>query len=212
MKRGVLLFFSFVLLAVSGQTVLAGGGETKKKAGMQIPEARVAVIDIQAILRDSKAAQSLREQVDDETRKYRDRWVKRRDKIKDMQQDLERQRGLLSKDAFDKKYREWEKEATTFNREVKGREDELTLASNEALALLNQDLLKIIESLRKKSNVNLVLGRSQVLIMDNSMDLTKEALVNLDMVRPKIKLDIATASKKLKEAREKAAKENENAN
>ena len=151
MKRGILLFFGFVLLAVSGQTVLAGGGgAAKNKAGMQIPEARVAVIDIQAILRDSKAAQSLREQVDDETRKYRDRWVKRRDKIKDMQQDLERQRGLLSKDAFDKKYREWEKEATTFNREVKGREDELTLASNEALALLNQDLLKIIESLRKK--------------------------------------------------------------
>ena len=192
---------------MGGEIAFAGGGEAKDKAGMQIPEARVAVIDIQAILRDSKAAQSLREQVDDETRKYRDRWVKRRDKIKDMQQDLERQRGLLSQDAFDKKYREWEKEATTFNREVKGREDELTLASNEALALLNQDLLKIIENLRKKSNVNLVLGRSQVLIMDNSMDLTKEALVGLDKVRPKIKLDIATASKKLKEAREKAAQE-----
>ena len=204
-KYGMVVLTVLALVAFSGEA-FAGGDS--KKGKITVPETRVGVIDIQAILRDSKAAQSLREQVDKETRKYRDQWVKRRDRIKDMQQDLERQRGLLSQDAFDKKYREWEKEATAFNREVKGREDELTLASNEALSLLNEDLLKIIQQLKLKSNINLVVGRSQILIMDDKMDLTPHALKALDKARPKIALDIAKASERLKEAREKQQEQN----
>ena len=204
-KYGMIVLTVLALVALSGE---AFAGDSSKKGTITVPETRVGVIDIQAILRDSKAAQSLREQVDKETRKYRDQWVKRRDRIKDMQQDLERQRGLLSQDAFDKKYREWEKEATAFNREVKGREDELTLASNEALSLLNEDLLKIIQQLKLKSNINLVVGRSQILIMDDKMDLTPHALQALDKARPKIALDIAKASERLKEAREKQQEQN----
>ncbi|MBC6443855.1 MAG: OmpH family outer membrane protein [Alphaproteobacteria bacterium GM202ARS2] len=208
MRNYTMVVLAMLALVALPSESVAGGSSKGKKAEITVPGTRVGVIDIQAILRDSKAAQSLREQVDKETRKYRDQWVKRRDKIKDMQQDLERQRGLLSQDAFDKKYREWEKEATAFNREVKGREDELTLASNEALALLNEDLLKIIQQLKLKSNVNLVVGRSQVLIMDDQMDLTPHALKALDKARPKINLDIAKASEKLKEVREKQQQQN----
>ncbi|MBC6497785.1 MAG: OmpH family outer membrane protein [Alphaproteobacteria bacterium GM7ARS4] len=173
--------------------------------GMQVPEARIAVIDIQTILRDSEAAISLRKQVDNETRKYRDQWVKRRDKIKDMQQDLERQRNLLSQDAFQKKYREWEKEANDFNDEVKVHEEQLTLASNEALSVIHSDLIKIISALTVESNINIVLGREQVLLlMNNGMDITKEALEALNEQRPSVTLDVAAAAKKIREARERS--------
>ncbi len=153
-------------------------------------QTRIAVIDIQKILRESKSAISLREQLDEIRRTERDQIVKKEDALGDQQQDLNRQRNILSAEAYERKLRELERKAATLNRELEGRKQQIDIAFERSLAVIRTNLVAVVREIAQANGVNVVLAKSQVLLVGAELEITDESLRRLDKKLPKVSLEI----------------------
>ena len=160
-------------------------------------QTRIAVIDIQQILRESKSAISLREQLDEVRRTERDQIVEKEDSLGDQQQDLNRQRSILSAEAYERKLRELERKAATLNRELESRKQQIDAAFERSLAIIRTNLVAVVREIAQANGVNVVLAKNQVLLVGAELEITNESLERLDKRLPKVKLEIPGSSKKL---------------
>ncbi len=174
----------------------AAGQSAPQSTAFDPSQTRIAVIDIQAILRESKSAISLREQLDEVRRKERDQIVKKEDSLGDQQQDLNRQRSILSPEAYERKLRELERKAATLNRELESRKQQIDVAFERSLAIIRTNLVAVVREIAQANNVNIVLAKNQVLLVGAELEITSESLKRLDQKLPKVKLDIPGSGKK----------------
>jgi len=165
---------------------------------VEIPAPVIAVINVQYILREAKASANLRDQLDAVRRDERDEIAKREDKLRDSQQELNRQRTVLSPEAFDKKRREWESEASKYDLWAKGRKQILDVAFEKSLSVIQVALVEVVRKVSADSKINLVMAKNQVLLVDNEMDITKQALDGLNKALPTVKLELGATKAKAK--------------
>ncbi len=186
-------------VCITGSMALAGApdqkaGKTPSKkeavAGskIKVPPAYVAVIDVQKILLESKAAQDLRSQVDKQHRTDRDALEKQEDSLRDEQQSIEKQRSILSKEAYAEKVRAWEKKAAVLNREINKRRSKLEQESQRALADIQKELLKIVQEIALASNITMVVSTSQLVMAEKDVDITRHVLTMLNKRLEKVSL------------------------
>ena len=184
----VLLSCAFIMAPPVVAQEKAPEKKAEKKAVSNIPVPRIAVIDVQKILRDSKAAQALREQLDEERRKNRDEVSKQEDALRDSQQELNRQRTVLSAQAFEKKRQDWERQASDLNRDVESRKRKIDSSFEVSLAEIQGNLVNVVREIAKDQDITLVLAKTQVLLVSNEMDITGSALEELNKKLPSVKL------------------------
>lgn len=164
-------------------------------AAVVIPEPKIAVIDVQTIQRESKAAATLREQLDTHRREIRDQVAKLEDELRDAQRELSRQRSVLTPAAFEKKQREWERQASALNRDVEVRKQQLDIAFENSLAQIQNALVRVVRRISEEQEINIVLPKAMVWFFSADMDITSVALIGLDKELPSVKVDMGAAAK-----------------
>lgn len=152
-----------------------------------IPVPKIAMVDYQKILRESLAAQSLREQLDQVRRQERDKIAKLEDTLRDSRQEIDRQRTVLSPEKYEEKVREWERKSGEHVREAEKRKRALDIAFERSLGEIQYALIKAIRALSDEKKINLVFTRSQVLLVDPDMNITDEAMTRLNKELPSVK-------------------------
>ena len=152
--------------------------------------ARIAVIDIRKILQESKAALNLREQIDDIRRSERDQIVKEEDALGDEQQELNRQRTVLSRDAYEQKLRELEFKAANLNRKLEARKQQIDAAFENSLAVIRSNLVSVVREISQLHSVNIVFAKTQTLFFGSQLDITDESLEMLDKKLSKVDLKV----------------------
>ncbi len=173
---------ALVLLAVA--TVSAG----RELAAQRLPEAVVAVVDYQRLLRESKAAQSIRAQIEARRKRYQEEITAKEQELLEQDRELSRQRALLSPEAFQQRRRAFEEEAARVQRLVQERRRELDTASAQAYAVVRDAILEIIGGMAESRGFNLVLPSSTVLLFSPKLDLTEEVLEELNRRLPEVKV------------------------
>jgi len=146
------------------------------------------MVDYQKILRESLAAQSLREQLDQIRRQERDKIAKLEDSLRDSRQEVDRQRTVLSPEAYEEKVREWERKSGEHVREVEKRKRALDIAFERSLGEIQNVLVKVIRAISDEKKINLVFTRSQVLLVDPDMNITDDAMARLNKELASVKL------------------------
>lgn len=145
-----------------------------------LPQPVIAVIDIQEVLGKAKASKDIREKRDAYLEEFKREFAQREDALRQRDQDLAKQRSLLSSEAFAEKRKEFEGAVAAFQRDVQSRRQALEVAYRRAMAKLQQQLYQITDEIAQEKGANVVLGKSQVLLFDNRMEITDEALSRLD--------------------------------
>ncbi len=116
----------FALAAALGAAVVAA---TTTFAGAQdIPTAKIAVLDTQKILRNSTAAAGIRDQVKQQREIYQDEFAQQERELRAAEEELTRQRSILSSEAFALKRREFSARVAAVERGVETRKRELDQA------------------------------------------------------------------------------------
>jgi outer membrane protein len=169
------------LVAVATLSCMPG-----QPSAQQLPTTVAAVIDYQQILRDARAARSIREQIEVRRKAYQDEISAEEERLREAEQELAKQRSLLAPEAFAEKRREFEKEVAAVQRLVQERRRELDRISAAALNEVKQALIEIVTALAEKRGFNLVLPSSQVLFFARKIDLTEEVMVELDAKLPRV--------------------------
>lgn len=162
--------------------------------GMVFPAAgwaaNVAVVDIQLIMQNSLAAQDVRAQLDDYREQFQKSIAADEEELRASEQELVKQRSVLSPEAFEQKRKEFQSQFGEVQREVQDKRIKLEKAHAQALAMIQKQVFEIIQSLSSEKGFEVAMPVSQLLYADQSLDITKPVLQKLDSALPKVPIDI----------------------
>lgn len=146
----------------------------------------VAVLDVAVILRDSGAMKDIQEQINKYGSKYEQEIEKQRDEIRNANQELARQRTILSPDAFAEKRRQFEQRVVEVQQLVQQRQRQLDAARNDAMAKVNDAYIKIVSQMAVDKKLAVILRKDQTAFTTKVLDVTDEILARLNKQLPKV--------------------------
>lgn len=171
MKR--FLMIMAMVLAVLATPVLAQTAAGEKPL-------KVAVIDLQAVLQQSKSGKNIQDQLEKLRKTFQEEFSRQEEKLRGTDQDLAKQRATLSPEEFTKKRREFEKTVADAQRKAQDKRRDLEQAVGKATNELQSKVFGIVGKIAEERNVTLVLSRNQVFLAQRSIDITKEVIATLD--------------------------------
>ena len=144
----------------------------------------VLVVDVQALLQNSKAAKMVHSQIDEKFSDYKKEISHQEEALRAERDTIQRQQASLSADALNQEGRKFQQKLDDLQRNVQGKREALEKSNGEALSKIQQEMLKIIADIAKERKTNLVLQRSDIVLFDQSFDATDEVLQKLDEQMP----------------------------
>jgi Skp family chaperone for outer membrane proteins len=144
----------------------------------------VMVVDVQALLQNSKAAKMVRGQIEQKRNEYTKEISHQEETLRAERDALQRQQASLSADALNQKGREFQQKVNDLERSVQGKRQALEKSNGEALSKIQEEMLKIIADIAKNRKANLVFQRADLVLFDQSFDVTDEVLQKLDEQMP----------------------------
>ena len=144
----------------------------------------VMVVDVQALLQNSKAAKMVRSQMEQKRNEYTKEISRAEEQLRAERDALQRQQASLSADALNKKAREFQQKVNDLDRDVQSKRAALEKSNNEALTKIQQTMLKIIADIARQRRANLVLQRTDLVLFDQSFDVTDQVMQKLDEELP----------------------------
>ncbi|QJA06460.1 OmpH family outer membrane protein [Thermosulfurimonas marina] len=145
MRRG------FFLLLVLG--LLLG---TSVKAA----ELKIAVIDLQKVVRSSKAGQEAMQKLQARLEKWKAKLEAKQKEIKAFQEEMQKKAPLLSEEARAEKQREYQKMLREFRAMQEDAQFEMKEEEKKALQPIFKDLEKVLKELAQKEGYDLILEKN----------------------------------------------------
>ena len=161
----------------------------------EIPTAKVAILDVQRILRESSATVSIKDQIKRQSQIYQDEIAKQEKELRAAAEELAGQRAILSAEAFARKQGEFKSRGAAVESGVRTRMRELDQARNTAIKEVERTLDRIVSELAEERGLNLILSRvrarSVVLYAHTDLNITDEVLRRLNERLPSVKVPLA---------------------
>lgn len=190
----VLLRFSAIMLLGSLLVIAAPGTATAQKAGAQKTGAsslEIAVVDVQKVLREATASKTIRPQLEKLKKEYRARFKKQEQELRAANQDLSRQRAILSPEAYEEQRKAFRKRASKVQREIQAARRRLDRALATAMRKVHRTLRGITAKYARQEGIQLILPKSGVLLMETRFDITDEILKRLNKQLPTLTLELS---------------------
>jgi len=152
----------------------------------------VLVVDVQALLQNSKAAKMVRGQIEQKRNEYTKEISHQEETLRAERDALQRQQASLSPEALNQKGREFQQKVNDLERNVQGKRQALEKSNGDALQKIQEEMLKIIADIAKQRKANLVFQRTDLVLFDQSFDVTDEVLQKLDEQMPVLTVEFVT--------------------
>lgn len=150
----------------------------------------IAVVDVRRILRESLATRAIRPQMEKLKKDYQDRFRKQENELRAANQDLHRQRTILSPEAYEAQRKAFQRRATAVQREVQAAQQQLDRALARSMGKVHRALQLIVAKYAEEKRVKLILPKSGVLLMETRLDITDEILKRLNGKLPTVKVEL----------------------
>ena len=163
------------------------------EAAAQTPEnpgvlVKMAVIDVQAILRNATAVKSVRSQIDKYRESFQGEIEKEEKEIVNANQELGRQRAILAPEAYNDKRRKFESRVVDAQRLVQMRKQSLNEVLNQAMGEVQKVLNDVITELSKEHNFTLLFRKDQTILVTRELEITHIVLERLNQKLPDVKV------------------------
>lgn len=149
----------------------------------------IAVLNIQQIMRDSLAAQSIRSKLESKQKSFRNEMAKKEEQLQAKERSLSQQKSVIAPSEFEKKVKDFHAEATKAQREVQTKKAKLDKAFAEALDKVQVTVRQIVEEMAKDKKFHAVFPTSQLLYADPTLDITQPVLQQLNQRLPNVAIN-----------------------
>jgi len=188
------LTYKYSLLVSSAlSTVLILGTFISGTKAQEIPVPKIGVIDVQKVLRDSKAAKSVRPEFDKMRKAFQKRVSEQEQQLRQAEQELTRQRAILAPEAFSQKRRSFSEEARRAQNSVKERRRQLDRAFKDTKNEILKNLVMVARQVAEAKKLNMLLEKQFVFLSVKTMDVTNEVIARLDKRLPKLAVKLGKA-------------------
>ena len=150
----------------------------------------IIVMDEQQILRESTAVQELQKHLGGERSAFQSELRTQEQDLRSADQELARQRTVLSAEAFATKRKELERKVAKLQRQVQERKVGLEKIFRDGMAQVRKALIEVAHEIAKERAADLVFTKRAVVLVNPSFDITREALKRLNQKLPTVALAI----------------------
>ena len=191
--------FSFRLLhAVVVASVFCFAAPAFAEESLANVPLKILVVDIPNVLSRSKAAQDIQKQLEEQRRSYQSQIASQEEKLRSAQVELDRQRGVLSADAFEKKQKEFRDQIASVQKGVQEKKGTLEGGFNQSMGELRKAVVTVVAEIAKERKATLVLANQQVVLVEKTLDITDEVLEKLNKSNPSGSIKVSEQPKKTK--------------
>lgn len=175
-KKMIALVIGFITLATASVSLA------------DTPGNMIAIVNIQQIMRDSTAAQNVREQLESKQKTFQSELSKKEEDLQKEDQELSKKRSVLSKAAFDEKANKFRAKATDLQKEVQAKKAILDGSFERSIGEIQKSVTDIIGDMAKEKGFTIAIPTSQILYGDTKYDITTEVLNRLNQKLPKLEV------------------------
>jgi outer membrane protein len=180
------------LALVCGVVGYAEAQQTPSSPPAAPPALSVLVVDVQSLLQNAKSAKMVRTQIEQKRSEFAKDISQQEESLRRERDSLQRQQASLSAEALNKKGHEFQQKVNDLDRSVQAKRQTLEKSNAEALESIQGVILKIITEIAKDRKANLVFQRSELVLFDNSFDVTDQVLAKLDEQLPTLTVSFAS--------------------
>ena len=178
-------------LAISAVAVTQNlQGPSLAYAQSKIPEAVVAIIDINHVLQVSEPNKKAEENVKALLKTKVDELNKRGDALLVEKEALDKQRAILSPDAYQKKLSELNVQRQNLQREfqvINGKMNEVLVGIR---LRFREIIIRLAADVSKEKGVNLGIDRAKTVFFNPGMDITEEVLARFNEANPTVDIKL----------------------
>tara|TARA_B100001564_G_C20561134_1_gene633778 strand:+ start:67 stop:621 length:555 start_codon:yes stop_codon:yes gene_type:complete len=149
----------------------------------------VGVVDMKKILQDSTAYQALVDQFEEKRRKHRNKFTKIEDVIRDEESKLSKQKGVLSKEVYAQKIKDFNKKINELKSKQNTEAQKFEREFEKSTSKIQGALIDVLSMIANKNKLDVVMAKNQLLLVGKDIDLTEDAIKELNKVLPKISKD-----------------------
>lgn len=167
----------FLLAAVAAATLIAGPA---------FAETSVGIVNVAKIMRDSKAAVSVSNQMKAKQKTFQAEVDAKGKDLHTEDQALVKAKDTMDKDAFEKKVKDFQGRAADEQRKVQEKKDQVEKAFAASLEDIQKNLAEISKQVATERKITVVISSAQVIYGDPALDMTDEVLKRLDAKLPSV--------------------------
>lgn len=159
------------------------------------PAPAIGIVDVQKIMRDSKASQSIRPTIDRIRKDFQKQVSVQEQRLRQAEQELSRQRAILAPEAFAQKRRTFSEQARDAQASVQKQRRELDRAFNDTKNEILKNLIVVAQQVATDKKLNILIEKRFVFISAKKLDVTDEIIKRLDKRLPKVAIDLSKIGK-----------------
>jgi len=144
----------------------------------------LAVIDLQKVRRNSIAVQALSKRIAEQKTRHQDELREQERTLRDADQELARQRSILSPEAYAKKRGDLERRVASLQRDARARKRALDKLFAQGMAQVQAELTEVAKEIAKEWGLDLILTKTTVVLVRPKFELTQEVLRRLNARMP----------------------------
>ena len=154
-------------------------------------ENKIATLDVVQLLKDSKAAISMKDQLNVVAKKFTEEDQKTQKEIQKQEEELLRQKSTLTPEAFSDRKNTFEKKVIEFNKNSQNKRKALAKAEKQAVNQIEEEVEKIVKEIIDNEKITAVFRNSAVILSDTSIDITQKVVDELNKKLSSVKVDVA---------------------
>lgn len=153
-------------------------------------ELKIAVIDANLLMNTSKAAQSIKAQLETQRSKFQSEFTAAEKALKAKEEALMKERSKLSEAELRTKVQAFRAEMAKEQQLFQGKKAALDKAFSNALKSLQASIRSVAKTLAEEKGLNLVASKDSILYYDQSFDMTAALLQKLDQTTPSVTVKV----------------------
>ena len=138
------------------------------------------VLDVDKIIQESSAVVDIQKKVDTKKIAYESEINKKQSLLESEQKKLEDKKITLSKEAFEKEIKNFEKKVDDLKTYIDRKQNSLKKASIDAMSKVNDKVKTIVSDIAKEKELDVIIPTSQTLYFKDELDITAEVLSQLN--------------------------------
>ncbi len=143
-------------------------------------EAKVTVIDVESILEHSLAVQHIKKSINLISDQIQNEISDKEIKLKQVEANLIKESGVLNGEEFERKVSIFNKKVSKIQQEMQKKRNALEQAHVAAIFEVHNNTIAVISDLSKKHGFNIVFPSTQVLYVENDLNITLEVITELN--------------------------------
>lgn len=187
-------FLNVILGAICFFSLSTFSGYAQENAASEIQDSfkleRIAVVNIDKVLRDAKATERVRALLDEKREEFQNDFATREASLLQIEKDLQSKRTLLSEEAYRAEVAQFQNEVASIQKEIQFKRQAIDKAFQEAQDEIRALAAEIVAEIAGSQKLDVVINKSSALVFRQDLDITEAVITQLNERTKNARLEI----------------------